>query len=708
MAVIGKIRERAGLLIGIVGFSLVAFILGDLLTSNSSFLTGGNTNVAVIGGKEIDVRDFESMVDEFVANYKSNTGNQTVDQNAMESLREQAWSELLNKEIMQVQFSKAGVSVSSDELFDMVQGKNPHPQILDAFKDPATGQFSRANVLQFLKSLDDEGNAERKIQWLRFEKYLMEDKVREKYYELVKKGMFVTSFEAKAIADYQANTASVRYVDIPFASVADSTIKVSDDEMREYYNANKKDFEQEASRKLEYVIFEVAPSDEDKQAAFKASNDLKDAFQASTDDSTFVAVNSDSRNEISYFKKGTLSPAIDTIFFGSASAGTVAGPYEENGFWKLSKLVSSKNIPDSIKVSHALISFAGAERSNATRSKDEAKAMADSLYALIKKDGAMFDDVAKNKSDDAVASAKGGDLDWITRSSPMDPRFKDGAFNTSNGTVSLVESNFGFHLIKVTDQTSPVNQVQVATIDRKISSSSKTYQAAFNKANEFAAKANTAELFEKTIKDNGYNKRVADNVKETDKFIAGLESPRALIQWSYQSNNGDISKVYDFGNRFVVAHLAEVKEKGVAPFEQAVEQIKSKVITEKKAKDFMEKLANAGKSNNLDQMALAVNGAVKSATGVSFASSYVNNVGMEPAFVGTTFSTKSGSISKPFKGISGVYVLVVDNITAANPAPDVTMVKKQSQDQAAQRTTSEVFNALKEKANITDNRGKFY
>ncbi|MFM7767356.1 MAG: peptidylprolyl isomerase, partial [Bacteroidota bacterium] len=166
--------------------------------------------------------------------------------------------------------------------------------------------------------------------------------------------------------------------------------------------------------------------------------------------------------------------------------------------------------------------------------------------------------------------------------------------------------------------------------------------------------------------------------------------------------------VYDFGNRFVVAHLAEVKEKGVAPFEQAMEQIKSKVITEKKAKDFMDKLANAGKSNNLDQVAIAVNGAVKSAAGVSFASSYVNNVGMEPAFVGTAFSTKTGSISKPFKGVSGVYMMVVDNITAANPAPDVTMVKKQSQDQAAQRTTSEVFNALKEKANITDNRGKFY
>jgi len=708
MAVIGKIRQRAGLLIGIVGFSLVAFILGDLLTSNSSFLTGGDTNVAVIGGKEIDVRDFESMVEEFVANYKSNTGNQTVDQNALESLREQAWTELLNKEIMQVQFNKSGVSVSDVELFDMVQGKNPHPQIVEAFKDPKTGEFSSKNVLQFLQSLDEEGNAERKSQWIRFEKYLMDERVKEKYYELVKKGLYTTSLEAKALADHQGKTAAVRYVDIPFASVADSTIQVSDEELREYYNAHKNEFEQEASRKLEYVIFEVAPSDADKESALKSANELKAAFQSSTDDSTFVAVNSDARNEISYYKKGTLSPAIDTVFFGSATVGTVVGPYEENGAWKLSKLIASKNIADSIKVSHALVSFAGAERSTATRSKEEAKAMADSLFAVIKKDGAQFEDIAKTKSDDAVASAKAGDLDWITRSSPMDPRFKDGAFNTAKGTVSLVESNFGFHLIKVTDQTTPVNQVQVASIDRKIAPSSKTYQMAFNKANEFAAKATTTELFEKIIKDSGYNKRVADNVKESDKFIAGLESPRALIQWAYQSSKGNVSKVYDFGNRFVVAHLSDVKEKGVAPFEQAMESLKTKVINEKKAKQFMDQMTAAGKSNNLDQLANAVKSSVKTASGVSFASSFIANVGMEPAFVGTTYSVKPGAISKPFKGVTGVYTLIVDSVTAVNPAPDVNMVKKQNQDQAAQRTTMDVFNALKEKANITDNRGKFY
>lgn len=708
MAVIGKIRNRAGLVIGIVGFSLVAFILGDLLTSNSSFISGQDTDVAVIGGKEIDVRDFETTVEQYIENYKNNTGNQTVDQSALESLREQAWNDLLNKEIMYKQYEKVGIDVSPEELRDMSVGKNPHPQIKEAFKDPKTGEFSPQTVVQFLTNMEtNDPTGKTAAQWLNFEKFMKEDRIREKYSEMVKKGMFVTSLEAKAYADDQSKPAAVRYVSLLYSSVPDSTIKVDDAELMEYYNANKDEFEQEASRKMEYVVFEVAPSNEDRQSAMKSAADLKGAFETATNDTDFVALNSDSRNEITLFKKGTLAPAIDTMFFGKATAGTVVGPYEENGFYKLSKLIGTTQASDSIRVSHALVAFAGAERSSATRSKEEAKAMADSLYNLIKGDGKMFDVIASTKSDDITASQKAGDLDWITRSSPMDPRFKDGAFNTAKGSVSLVESNFGFHLIKVTDQTAAVTQVRVATIDRKIAASSKTFQTTYNNASEFASKSTSPELFEKTIQDKGYNKRVADNVKESDKFIAGLESPRALVQWAYQSEKGEISKVYDMGNRFVVAHLVDVREKGIAPFEQAKEQVKSKVITDKKAADFIAKINNS-KATSLDQIASNTKSTVKAAQGVTFGSSYINEVGVEPAFVGTAFSTKTGSVSKPFKGNTGVFVLVVDSISNPAAAPDLKMVKKQFEDQAGQRSFNDIFGALKEKADITDNRGKFY
>jgi len=711
MAVIGKIRQRAGLLIVIVGFSLVAFILGDLLTSNRSFLTGSGTDLAVIGGKKVDIQTFEALVKQLEENYKLNTGNQVVDQATLESLREQAWTQMLNDEIMTSQYKKTGLKVSAEELFDMIQGKNPHPQIKEAFKDPQTGEFSPANVLQFLKNMDNDATGKTRAQWIAFEKYIQDERIKEKYNEIIKHGIFVTTDEAKRNLDIQGKTASIRFIDFNYSTIADTTVVADEKELKDYYNSHQSDFEQEASRKLEYVAFDVLPSGEDRESAFKSIQTLVQPFTESTDDSLFVSVNTDIKSEITFNKKGTLSPILDTTFFTTTAIGTVIGPYEENNFFKLSKLIDVKTMADSIKVSHILVAFAGAERAPAevTRSKEQAKATADSLLAIINKDSKKYTEFAQFQSDDKVAAEKAGDLDWITQASPMDPRFKAGAFETKVGSVSVVESNFGYHLIKVTDQTAPVKQVKVATIDRRIEPGSKTFQAAFGKANEFASKNATGEAFDKAIQEQGLNKRVAENLKETDKFIAGLESPRPLIQWAYQAKKGDVSKTYDFGNKFVVAHLVDLKDKGIAPYDQALEQVKVKVITSKKAAKFMEQINSKGaNAKTIDELASAVGASVKSADNVNFSSSFVPNLGVEPALIGTVFSLKAGQLSKPIEGNAGVFVAVVDKFNEPAPQTDFTATKQQSVQQYQQRVSFEVFNALKEKANVEDNRGKFY
>lgn len=711
MAVIGKIRQKAGLLIGIVGFSLVAFILGDLLTSNRSFISGSDNSVAQIGGKKIEVLEFESRVKQMEENYKLNTGNESIDQATLESLREQAWTEMLNDYIMDPQYNKLGIKVSGDELFDMIQGKNPHPQIKEAFKDPNTGEFSPANVLQFLKNMDSDATGKTRAQWLAFEKYINEERIKEKYNDLIKHGLFTTSAEAKRLHENQGKTANIRFIDFNYATIADSTIKVEEKELREYYNSHQNDYKQEASRTVEYVVFDVTPSPEDRENAFRSIEKLVQPFGESTDDSLFASVNADTKSEISFYKKGTLAPALDTTFFGSASPGTVVGPFEENNSFKIAKLIDIKNQADSLKVSHALIAFAGAERAPAelTRTRDEAKSIADSLLAIIKKDSKRFNDIAKNMSDDKVASEKDGDLDWITMESPMDPRFKTGAFETSKGDVSLVESNFGFHLIKVTDQTTPVSKVKVAVIDRRIQAGSKTYQLAFAKANEFASKNTTIESFNKTVQEQGLNKRVAENLKENDKTIAGLESPRPLIQWAYQSEKGTVSKPYDFANKFVIGVVTDVKEKGISTFEQATDGVKTKVITQKKAKMFADKIEAARASaKTIDELAAKLGVGVKTAEKVSFSSSFLANVGVEPAVVGTVFSTPVNQLSKPVEGTAGVFVIVVDKIDEPQTPFEAAQFQKQAVQQLQQRAAYEVFNALKEKAEVNDNRGRFY
>ncbi|MDQ3050088.1 MAG: SurA N-terminal domain-containing protein [Bacteroidota bacterium] len=711
MAVIGKIRQRAGLLIGIVGFSLIAFILGDLLTSNRSFLAGSDTSVAEIGGKKIEVVDFETRVNQMEENYKLNTGNETVDQATMESLREQAWTELLNDYIMDPQFEKTGIKVSGDELFDMIQGKNPHPQIKEAFKDPNTGEFSPRNVLDFLKNMDNDATGKTRAQWIAFEKFINDERIKEKYNELIKHGLFTNSVEAKKMHEDQGKMASIRFIDFNFSTIADSSVKVEEKELRDYYNSHQNDFKQEASRSIEYVTFDVMPSQEDRESALQSIQKLVQPFSESTDDSLFTAVNSDTKSETAFYKKGTLAPVLDTTYFGNAPIGTVTGPYEENNTYKIAKLIDVKFQPDSLKVSHALISYAGAERAapEVTRTKEQAQAAADSLLTIIKKDPRRFADIAKNISDDKVAAEKDGDLEWITQESPMDPKFKAGAFETAKGEVSLVESNFGFHLIKVTDQTTASRKVKVAIIDRKLEPGSKTYQMAFSKANEFASKNTTLEAFNKSIQEQGLNKRVADNLKESDKAIAGLESPRQLIQWAYQAEEGDVSKTYDFGNKFVVAALTSAKDKGVATYEQSLEQVKTKVIAAKKAKIFIDKIeAASASSKTLDELAQKLNANIRTAEQVSFASSFLSNVGVEPAVVGTVFSTPVNKLSNPVEGTSGVFVLVVDKFEEPKSPFDANQFKQQAMQQLQQRATYEVFNALKEKANITDNRGKFY
>jgi peptidyl-prolyl cis-trans isomerase D len=707
MAVIGKIRQRAGLLVGVVFVSLVLFVLGDAVTNNRGFMHGSETTVADIGGNKIKIQDFQERVAKLEDNYKINTGKENIDQQTADQLKDQAWGQMLNEQLLGKQYDKIGLKVSPEEIFDMVQGKNPHQQIKDAFKDPKTGQFNPASVIQFLKNMDNDQTGKTRAQWLAFEDFLKNDRISTKFNNMVKQGLYVTTEEAKR--DYEAKNrqATIKYVELKYASIPDSTVKPSDADLNDYYNENKNKFKQEASRKIEYVTFDVEPSAEDRKEAADYIAKLVEPFKASTDDSAFVKMNSDSKMDSTYHKKGTLAPILDSVFF-NAPIGTVIGPYEENGAFKISKLIAAKDIPDSIKVSHALVSYKGAQRAaeTVTRTKEQAKAMADSLFKLCENDPKKFIEIASTASDDVVSAAKAGDLGWMNMNSGMDARFKAGAFDTGKGNVKLVESDFGFHLIKVFDISKTEKQVKVATVDRRIEAGSKTYQTIFAKATEFAGKNNTADAFDKAVKEQGLNKRVAESLSEAEKNVPGLENARPLVQWAYRSKKGDVTeKPFELGNKFVIAKLVEIREKGIAPLEQVKDQVTTEVIKNLKAKMLMEKMNGA---TNIDALASKLGQPALTASNVNFGAPYIQNIGMEPEVVGTVFTLKQGQLSKPIKGESGVFAVQVESFTEPPATKDYTQAKNQAMQQLGSRATYEVFNALKEKANVVDNRGKFY
>jgi peptidyl-prolyl cis-trans isomerase D len=359
MAVIEKIRGKAGLLIGIVGFSLAAFILGDFFSTRNGFMSGSDSTVGEIKGKKINIMDFEARVQTQVDNYKLQSSNETVDQNTMDQLREQSWNQLINEMVMNPQFEKLGLTCSPKELLDMVQGKNPHQQIKQAFTDPKTGIFNSANVVNFLKNMDNDATGKTRQQWVLFENAIREERIQQKYYNLIKQGLFVTKAEAKDDFFAKNKTANVRYVALPYTSIIDSTIEITDSELKTLYNATMKKYKQEASTNIDYVTFEITPSDMDRQAAMFAITQLTDTFRTSTNDSVFVVLNSDGPFNASYNKKGSLPFNIDSLMF-SVPVGFVYGPYEENGAFRLAKLSAVKMMPDSVKASHILLKIEGA------------------------------------------------------------------------------------------------------------------------------------------------------------------------------------------------------------------------------------------------------------------------------------------------------------------------------------------------------------
>lgn len=696
MAVIEKIRGKAGLLIGFVGFSLAAFILGDFFSTKNGFMSGSDSTVGEIKGKKINIRDFEERVQTQVDNYKLQSSKESVDQNTMEQLREQTWNQMVNELIMNPQYEKLGLTCSPKELLDMVQGKNPHPQIKQAFTDPKTGIFNPSNVINFLKNMDNDATGKTRQQWVLFENAIREEKIQQKYYNLIKQGMYVSKAEAKDDFFARNKTANVRYLTLPYSSIIDSTIEVSDAELKTLYNATMKKYKQEASSNIDYVTFEITPSDVDRQAAMFAITQLADTFRTTDNDSVFVVLNSDLPFNASFNKKGSLPFNIDSIMF-SSPLGFVVGPYEENGAFRLAKLSAIKMMPDSVKASHILLKLDGA-------AKDVVMARADSIKNALKA-GADFVALSNQYSTDEGSKIKGGDLGWFTPGM-MVAEFNDACFQGNKGDYTIVQSQFGVHIIHITDQGKPSRQIRIAYVDKKIEPSSKTYQTVYSKANEFASKNLTAAAFDKAIIDQKLTKISEPNIMENARQVGPMENSRELVRWSFKAEIGEVSKAFEFGNRFVVAKLNDRKEKGFSTIEQIKDQLTAEVRRDKKAKMLIEKLSKAGSS--LESASAAVAQPVQSAPNVSFVSPMLGNSGMEAFVVGYFMAMKAGATSAPLKGLNGVYMVQVESFSDVKEPSDLKEASKQLRSQLQSRSQYESYNALREKAGIVDKRSKFY
>ncbi len=704
MAILGSIRKRSGIAVTFVGVAILAFIIGDFVRKDHSH----KSVIGEVAGEEITYKEFELKVEENINFTKQGLGKENLSNDEIFSVRENTWTQMVNDMIMNKQYESLGLSISEAEMTDLIQGKNPHRFIVQNFTDPETGQFNHDLVVNFLQTLDQREPEVRK-QMENLITLIKADRLTQKYNALVGKAYYVPKAFAQRDYQFKNQKASFLMVSQSFSMISDSAVKVDDKDLKAYYDKNVNNFDQNRSCDIDYVVFDVTPSAEDRAAIAREIDQLFKEFTATTDVSSFVNFNSDEKYDSTFKKKGQLPMAIDSVMFNGA-IGAMAGPWEENGTLNIASLMDVQSRPDSLKARHILIAYKGAYGADqkVKRSKEAAKKTADSLVSVIKADATKLAALAPTLSNDPSASKNSGDLGWFP-DGQMVPAFNNAVLNNPVNSVVAVESPFGYHVIKVTGKTVPSKKVKVAIVKREIAPSNQTIQAAYNKAAQFAGQNRTAEAFEKAIAAQGLNKRTKEYIAPMDATIPGLKSPRELIRWAFGEDVkvGDVSDVKDVDGSFVVATLKVVREKGIAPFEQVKELIKPNVMREKKVKLLADKMI-ALKAASIEDYASKLQAKVDTLNDITFSAFNIPMVGREPKVLGRVFSLNNGELSSPIEG-SNFAVVVKLNKIDETPARDNFMIEqKQAENAFYSRASTSISKALEKAADIKDNRVLFY
>ena len=698
MALISKIREKSTLLLITIGGALLLFVVSDALDNQNSFLNRDRLMIGEIDGDDIDGREYEEKVNQTVENYKTNTQQKSLDENTQEMIRSQVWEQLIRERVLGEEMDELGLTVSSEELFDMVQGSNPDPTVVQSFTDPNTGKFDPTRVATYLKRMDEDETGAMRDQWIKFEEGLKTDKRNRKYNTLVGKGIFVNSKQAKA--DYIAKNKKFDALVIgkKFNSVVDTTIAVTDEELGKYYEDNKYKYKQkEETRKIDYVVFDIRPSQEDVKKTSEEIAKIKEEFKTTDNDTSLINFYSDEKYKENLMAPGAFLPGLDSLL--TASVGTIAGPISDNESFKLAKVLSIKNDCDSVKARHIL------RKVDNGKTLEKVTAEIDSLKKLIQ-GGASFEELAKTNSTDVGSAIKGGDLGWFKKGTMVKP-FNDASFNGKVGELQVVVSQFGVHLIEVTARGKETLKRNIGIVTKRIEPSNKTYQATFAQADEFASKSTNATQFDETAKAGNLVARESE-LRENQTNIPGVENAREIIGWAYTSEKDQVSKVFELGKRFVVAKLKEVTPKGFKPLDQVKEDVTMNVRKAKKAENFTKELdvAMAGGSD-ISALAAKLNSPIDTVQSLVFSAFQISpNLGREPELVGVITSAKKVGLTKPVASGNGVYVSYVSKIEEAPATKDFLANAAQLKQMLSQRAQFEPYEALKEKAKIVDNRLK--
>lgn len=700
MSVIQRIRDKAAWFVfGAIALSLIAFILQDAFSGRGSLFSNSSA-LGKVNGVPIERDQYEHKL-EF---YQQANGT------PRSQLMGSVWDYMVEQALMQQQYDELGINVNADELSDILFGDNPPQWMQQAFTNPQTGMYdaemAKQQFAQIKKNADDPRNSQL------YEGYLeptIFQTMREKYQSLLTGAVYVPKWVAEKTNADNNSLAKIAYISVPYASIGDSTIKVSDDEISAYVSKHAKQFEQkEETRQIAYISFDAAPNGNDTLEVINQLNQLKGEFASTTDEKSFLSRNS---TELSYYNsylnKKEIKQAVNDSLFG-LSVGSIYGPYADNNNFVLAKLVSAKQIPDSVKVRHILVATAQqTQDGQLARVRDDSSASKklDSAIALIKS-GANFDSVCVKYSDDPGSKDKGGVYDYFSSGRMME-EFNDFSFSNPVGSKDVVKTAYGYHYIEILGQKGSETGYKFAYLAKPVLASTETINNASTAATQFASTSRTKEQFDANAKKLNKTAQIAGEIKQNDFSVQGIGENRAMVKWIAENGPGDVSEPFEVDNKYVVAVVIGVSKPGLQSVAVAKPMVEPILRNEKKAQQIIN---TKFKGTTLEQIAQSAGTTIQFADSIAYQAFVINGIGNEPKVLGAAFNKQlQGKVSTAIAGMSAVFAVKGESIFAApSMGTNAEILREQLATQMKSQIGYRAMTAVKEAAKIEDNRFKFY
>ena len=697
MAVLEKIRVKFGVAASIIiALGLLSFIVDPSQIISSLQSMSSKNDVGEINGKSISYNDFQADVQEMTTVSELLSGSSAQGAEAQAQARNAAWQNLIYKHLFVRKAMDAGISVGEAEVVNLTTGDNLSPLISQnpVFLDE-NGNFSKDQLSAFIQAMNADQSGSYRIYWNYLQNSIVNNQYSQKYNSLFTEASFVNALDLRNEVADNNNTTDVNFVMIPYGYQIDSTIVVSDNEIKNYYNSHKKFFRQQASRDIEYVVYEVVPSATDIEATRQTVADAYEEFATTDNVKAFLLKNSDRSYSEYWYKKGelnTVSSDIDNfVWSGDAKVSDIIT--KGNSFF-VARVMDTRMVPDSAYVKHILLQGTDAAQ------------VADSLVNEIKK-GENISNLAASHSLDSGSMADGelGNIGWMTQSY-MITGFES-VFMAKTGEPFVLKTQYGTHVVLVSQKSKPVEKKQVAIFEKESLASKETFNSFYAQANEFATKAaGSYENYRSAVQELGVYSHPVNNMLESSESLGSIANTKEVTRWAFDNKAGKVSNIMTIDNNyFFVATVKAVHKEGYATVNEAASVIRQRLEFEKMGQKVAEEVKTkmAGQSS-LETIAESLNASVSSQSGIAFSS--LNSQGLDPAFIGALSVAPEGKICGPVVGQVGVYVF---QVTGRDTGAYYTEDDAKARDaQYSSYNTQMIIPVMMDDAEVKDNRARFF